>query len=237
MNYAVWDGFFEVCGFLGVALYLGAYAGLQFGLLRGSRYPYTVMNLLAAVLVLISLIASFNLWSAIIQISWIIISIVGLTRTYLLWRKTRFNNEEKELLTRKFPELSAMNARRFLDTGVWRDVGAGHVLATEGKVIGKLYYLATGTANASINGHSIGNCANGEFVGEVTCFTGAPASATLTTVSPARIFEADAEKLRALAAAEAELGLCMQQCLMRDTSAKLVAANANISLLREAAAV
>lgn len=42
-------------GYLGVALYLSSYALLQSGVLRGVGYTYTLMNLSAALLVLVSL--------------------------------------------------------------------------------------------------------------------------------------------------------------------------------------
>lgn len=224
-----WTAFYEIFGFIGVALYLGSYAALQFGLISGNRYPYAVMNLLAAISVLISLVGSFNLWSAIIQISWIVISVIGLTRLYLLWRNTRFNAEEQALLNHKLPELSAQSARRFLDIGTWSDAPAGQVLATEGEVIGRLYYIARGSASAEVGGRNVGKIGGGEFLGEVTCFNGNPASASVITAEPVRLFEADAARLRSLARTEPELGLCLQQCLMRETSAKLVAANTRLS--------
>ena len=71
---------FEIAGFMGVALYLGSYAALQLQLLdcNGIKYPF--LNFLAASCVLISLSESFNMSSALIQISWIAISSYGIAR-------------------------------------------------------------------------------------------------------------------------------------------------------------
>lgn len=75
---------YDSVGLIGVILYISSYAALQLGLLQGSGYTYTLMNLAAAILVLVSLMESFNLSSAIIQITWITISIFGLSR---LWAR------------------------------------------------------------------------------------------------------------------------------------------------------
>ncbi len=46
---------FEILGLAGVGVYLGSYAALQSGLLRGSGYAYAFANLVASGLVLTSL--------------------------------------------------------------------------------------------------------------------------------------------------------------------------------------
>jgi hypothetical protein len=58
--------FYNAIGIAGVALYLGSYAALQVGLLRGQSYAYASINLAAASCVLISLTQNFNLSSALI---------------------------------------------------------------------------------------------------------------------------------------------------------------------------
>ena len=64
-------------GIFGAGVYLGSYALLQLGMLKGDSYTYSVLNILAPSCVMISLLTAFNMSSAIIQTSWIIISIVG----------------------------------------------------------------------------------------------------------------------------------------------------------------
>lgn len=86
---------YEMFGFIGVALYLGSYAALQIQLLDCKGIIYPLSNFLAAGCVLISLSESFNMSSAIIQISWIAISSVGITRLLI----KRFNNNKLEDVT------------------------------------------------------------------------------------------------------------------------------------------
>lgn len=86
---------FEIAGFLGVALYLGYYAALQFQLLdcKGMIYPF--LNFLAASCVLISLSESFNMLSALIQVSWIAISSYGIIRLLVQrMKKKRLNQTD-----------------------------------------------------------------------------------------------------------------------------------------------
>lgn len=70
----------EMTGVIGFVFYMLAYGLLQMGRISGQGYCYTLMNMLAASLVLISLTHQFNLASVLIQLSWIVISIVGLCR-------------------------------------------------------------------------------------------------------------------------------------------------------------
>ena len=60
----------DIAGIFGVGFYLGSYASLQLGFLKGDGYAYAILNALAAGLVLLSLKEAFNLSSAVIQVSW-----------------------------------------------------------------------------------------------------------------------------------------------------------------------
>ena len=62
------------------AVYIGSYGALQLGQLDGNSLKYSLLNGIAAVLVLISLYKNFNLASACIQVVWISVSIAGIYR-------------------------------------------------------------------------------------------------------------------------------------------------------------
>lgn len=79
----------EVVGVAGFLFYMLSYALLQLGKISGQCYTYTLLNMLAASLVLVSLFNQFNLASALIQISWIAISIVGVFRLWSGGRKRK----------------------------------------------------------------------------------------------------------------------------------------------------
>ena len=66
-----------VCGFLA---YMTGFAGLQLGWLDGNGCAYCVSNIIGASLVLVSLYHAFNVASALIQVAWIVLGLLGLYR-------------------------------------------------------------------------------------------------------------------------------------------------------------
>jgi hypothetical protein len=72
--------FFDAVGLLGFATYLVGFGALQLGWLDGNGKAYAWANVLGASFVLVSLYDAFNLASAMIQVSWIIIGYVGIVR-------------------------------------------------------------------------------------------------------------------------------------------------------------
>lgn len=183
-------------GLFGVSVYLGSYALLQLGILRGQSYSYAALNLLAASSVLFSLIPAFNLSSALIQVSWIIISVVGMTRLYLMTKLARDTEEEARFVAAQLPDLPRHLARKFLNAGDWSDMPVGTVLTIEGKPVARLVYLSEGQIEISVNDEFIGYSSNPSFIGELSFSEGGPATATAVVSKPSRCFSIDADKLR-----------------------------------------
>ena len=82
-----WIG--DLVGLLGVALYLASYALLQTGRISADAATYPLLNIAAAACVLVDLSSSFNLPSALIQMSWIVISLCGLWRVARKFERPR----------------------------------------------------------------------------------------------------------------------------------------------------
>jgi len=70
---------YTVVGLAGVAFYVSSYALLQLGQLDGNGVLYSLANVVAATLVLISLTSDFNLASAVTQVIWIVVGLGGIT--------------------------------------------------------------------------------------------------------------------------------------------------------------
>ena len=68
----------DMIGIVGTALVVIAYMMQQLGKLASDSLSYLYMNLGGAILLLVSLLASFNLASFIIELFWIAASLVGL---------------------------------------------------------------------------------------------------------------------------------------------------------------
>jgi CRP-like cAMP-binding protein len=222
----------EAAGLLGVILAVGAYAALQSGLLRGNGYTYAAANLAAASLVLLSLTSDFNLSAAINQIVWIVISVFGLVRIAVLERRARLNDEEHAFVAAKFPTMSRSMARKFLNAGDWYDAKAGTLLVAEGERLGGLIYLTSGEAEVTLRGRPIAQCTSGSFIGEMSCFEGSPANATVSLRQPSRYFLIRTEALNRLCARDLDMRRTVENGVGNDTRRKLIETDVR---LREAA--
>jgi len=80
---------YEVLGLAGVVFYLGSYAALQLDLINAKGFAYPTLNFLAASFVLLSLLENYNFPSLLIQISWITISLYGISKLALTRSKPK----------------------------------------------------------------------------------------------------------------------------------------------------
>ncbi len=222
-------------GVAGAGLYLLAYTLLQLGVLRGSGYVYTLMNLGAASLVAVSLLDAFNLSSMIIQTSWIVISVIGLTRRLVLDRTYRFNRLEKDLHELALPGLTRRDVRRLLNLGTWDLIDAGTVLTEQGVPVPNLIYAVDGTAEVNIDGHVIATIAPGDFIGEITCLQGSPATATVTATTSFHCLRIPAEALRSFAKRNGEIQEQLERSFAVDLRKKLRASASRVASLNSTA--
>jgi CRP-like cAMP-binding protein len=225
------DAFFTAAGTLGAVLYLGAYAALQLGVIRGDGYAFPAINLAASLCVLASLAAWFNPFSAFIEISWLLLSLFGIARLWLLTRGLTFTDEERTFLDAALPGLSRLTARRFLAAGQWQDLAPGTVLTREGEPVGQLTYIASGAASVSHAGAEVATIPEGLFVGELGVLTRAPATATVTVTAPTRAFTIAAAPLAALVAKHPDLRLSLDAGIGADARRKILGANRRLRAL------
>jgi hypothetical protein len=72
---------YDMVGFFGVFSYLFSYWLLQSRRLGVDSYRYSLLNLIGALALLISLLYNLNLPSLFAQVMWMIISLMGLYKT------------------------------------------------------------------------------------------------------------------------------------------------------------
>jgi hypothetical protein len=72
---------FDVVGALGVLLIIAAYLALQMAWLLPTTVLYSAANAVGAGLILVSLVAVFNLPAFLIELFWLLISLFGLWRS------------------------------------------------------------------------------------------------------------------------------------------------------------
>lgn len=70
-------------GLLGFATYAISFALVQIGRMDGNSLAYTLCNIAAASLVLVSMFDQFNLGSLLTQLTWIGVGVVGVGRRLL----------------------------------------------------------------------------------------------------------------------------------------------------------
>jgi hypothetical protein len=73
---------YDVISIIGVFIIVGTYFLLQSGRLASTNLTYSWLNIIGSVLILYSLFYDWNLSSVVINISWIIISLIGLYRNF-----------------------------------------------------------------------------------------------------------------------------------------------------------
>lgn len=218
------DSFYNICGFVGALLFMSAYAALQFGLVRGSSITYTVANLIAASLLLISLVQDFNAGSAVVNSVWIVISIIGLVRIYRQLRRLRFSEDEETLRMALLPNMPKTLARAFFDLGNWAYLEAGHTLTEQGAPVEMLFCVHSGRARVFSGGQDVGAVAEG-FVGEINVLEGRPATASVRAEEEMRVFVVEGAALRRLVARDSDFKMAIEAALSQDTGRKLQAAN------------
>ncbi|GLX82697.1 CBU_0592 family membrane protein [Thalassotalea eurytherma] len=80
------DLLFDIIGMSGTFLVVGCFFLLQLKKITPTSLTYNLMNLIGAILLLISLCYSFNLASFVIELFWIAASIIGLVN---YWRSQK----------------------------------------------------------------------------------------------------------------------------------------------------
>ena len=71
---------YDWIGLIGSALVVGSYFLLQSGRLSGTGLPYQLVNIAGSSCILASLFGGFNLAVALLQCTWIVISVYGIAR-------------------------------------------------------------------------------------------------------------------------------------------------------------
>jgi len=72
---------FDIAGFIGVVLIIVAYLLLQLEKLPSSSPKYSLLNAAGALLIMVSLIFSFNLSAFVVEAFWFLISLLGVWRS------------------------------------------------------------------------------------------------------------------------------------------------------------
>lgn len=213
---------YTIIGIFGVIVYLINYTCLQMGLISGQSYLYAAVVILGASSILVSLFDNFNLPTAVIQTSFILISILGMLRLYISENHIRFTTEEKQFIESKFPTLSKYLARKILNRGQWIKTDSNKLIVSEGEDLEALIYILEGEAEISINGKFVRNIGSDSFIGELTILEESPATATVKLLKSSRYFKIDKYEFRKLVLRYPEIRMELTHSFANEIKAKLL---------------
>ena len=122
--------------------------------------------------------------------------------------------------------------------GKWQTLGVGDALTREGEFANRVYLLAAGRVEVTLDGDPIVDLNPGQFIGEVGFIARSPASATAIAVAddenPTRVLYWDSEKLRRDLRRDDGLRSTLESALGTDLARKL--ADRNVSVRRQSGA-
>lgn len=155
----------------------------------------------------------------------VLVNIVQLSVTYAQNRLEKFHGHEASFVHEAFPGLSNTLKRKIIKKGRWLHADAGTELTRAGEPVEKLIYIAEGTVKIIGAETTVGHCRAGDFVGEMTVLTKAPATGTAIAETPIRYWAITGDELRSLVAANEEINQAVYASFHRNMLTKLVAAN------------
>lgn len=222
-----------VVGLMGAAVTVFAYLALQLGYLRGQGYYYAGLNAIGAGLVLFGLTEAFNLSSAIMQVIWISVSVVGITRYYILTHTSRLTPEELAFKEATVPGLGRIETRRLLNLASWGDGEPGQRLTQQGERNRNVYYLLGGKAEVRVDGRPLAELGGHNFVGDMSLGSGDGATATVQLTEPGRYLAFPVEPLNRLLSQDTEIRRHLKAALSGHLVGKLVRTSQDLLALRE----
>ena len=136
-------------------------------------------------------------------------------------RDTQMNEEEAEIHSTVFKNLSPVEFKKLLRLGVRRDVPAEKLLVREGEKMENLTLLYSGAAAVIRQGKQVATLKDGAFIGEMSFITHKNASATVTTNRASKIIQWPFDPLNRLLIRNPSLGVSLQAVLGTDMAHKL----------------
>ena len=164
-------GIIEAVGLFGGFILLLAYFLLQAGRLRGSDNRYALLVMAGNTLLLLSVFKTLVPGAAMVQATFVMISVYGITRRAVKARELRFKPMERALMARVLPDMPPVHARRLLDLGEWSLASPGSRLTEEGEPVRNLIYLDTAAATVTVGGMVVARLESA-LVGDINAVAG-----------------------------------------------------------------
>ncbi len=159
------------------------------------------------------------------EVTFTLVNIGQITLMTFRNRSTRFNVDEQAFYTQIVPSLEPYQVRRLLRIGLWLDAEPGTQLTYQGEVVPHLIFLRSGHVNVLVEGRSVGGCADGSLIGEISIRTGEPATATTVARDAIRYLALDRKALHKLMKADSEIAHAVDIGNRQNLESKLIRMN------------
>lgn len=154
---------------------------------------------------------------------------VNVVQLLILWyyaKRYRFSEDEQRFAAIMPASIDRRTIRRLLRLAKLRHAAEGQQLTHEGRPVTELVFIADGVMQIEQGGRIVAVCGPGDFVGEMSFVTGAPASATAVAAKPMRYLAFEQSRLRAAIEADNDLRQALDASLNHNLVGKLAKANA-----------
>jgi len=154
---------------------------------------------------------------------------VNVAQLLIIWyyrKRHKFTEQEQRLAERMPERVERQTIRRILKLGEARDAQPGHVFTTADTAVTELVFVTDGIVQIERDDKILAVCGPGEFVGEMSFLSGAPASADARAARPVRYVAFNQAKLLAAMNADPGIRHAMDAILNRNLVDKLAKSNA-----------
>ena len=132
--------------------------------------------------------------------------------------QSTMHRDQKIRALRSVPLFDALSQKELAElarAGDELDVPAGKVLTAEGAIGSEFFVLLSGAATVSQSGQELGSMAPGDFFGEIALIDDTPRTATVTAVTPLRIFVLTRQRFRSHVERQPEVGQKVREAAAR----------------------
>jgi hypothetical protein len=159
------------------------------------------------------------------EVIFVAVNVIQLAILWYYAKRHRFSEDEQLFVSIMPAAIDRRTIKRLLRLAEVRHADEGQHLTHEGKPVTELVFIADGVMQIEQGGRIVAVCGPGDFVGEMSFVTGAPASATAVAAKPMRYLAFDQVRLRAAIEADGELRQALDASLSHNLVGKLAKAN------------
>lgn len=160
------------------------------------------------------------------EVIFVAVNVIQLAILWYYAKRHRFSEDEQRFASIMPATIDRRTIKRLLRLAKLRHADEGQRLTHEGKPVTDLVFIADGVMQIEQGGRIVAVCGPGDFVGEMSFVTGAPASATAVAAKPMRYLAFDQARLRTSIEADGDLRQALDASFNHNLVGKLAKANA-----------